>query len=52
MQNRLQEVKEPNVGVLVRVKQVHVIDRFEVFILTSEVELLADKQNYNIAQFI
>ena len=45
MQNGLQEVKESNIGVLIRVKQVHVIDRFEVLILAREVELLANKQN-------
>lgn len=45
MQNRLQEVKESNVGVLVCVKQVHVIDSFEVLILARKVELLANKQN-------
>ena len=52
VQDRLQEVEEANVGVLVSVKQVHVINGLEVLILSREVKLLANEQNCNIAQFI
>ena len=52
VQDRLQEVEEANVGVLVSVKQVHVINGLEVLVLSREVKLLANEQNCNIAQFI
>ena len=44
VQDRLQEVEEADVGILVRVQQVHVIDSLELLVLPREVELLANQQ--------
>lgn len=45
MHDRLQEVKETNQLVSVRVQQLHVVHSFEVNILILEVELFAHEQD-------
>jgi len=45
VQKRLEEVKESNMAVLVRVQQLHVVDNLNIHVLVCEVKLLAAQQD-------
>ena len=45
MQDRLQEVEEADVLILIGIKELHVVDCFEISVLVSEIELLTAKQD-------
>jgi len=46
MNDWLKEIEEPDMIIFVRIEQLHVLKAPQVDILTSEIKLLASKQNY------